>query len=63
MLMVETASYEVMLHKLKGKEEDGVSSWELFRKLYKANQRLTLFNTLFILFLDQVSWFFLYHSV
>lgn len=28
--MVETASYEAMLSRLKGKEEDGMSSWELF---------------------------------
>lgn len=28
--MAETASYGALLHKLKGKEEDRVSSWELF---------------------------------
>lgn len=28
--MAETASYEAMLCRLKGKEEDGRSSWELF---------------------------------
>lgn len=28
--MVETASYEAMLYRLKGKEEDGMSSWERF---------------------------------
>lgn len=38
--MADAASYEALLHKLKGKEEDGVNSWELFLELYEANQKL-----------------------
>lgn len=36
--MVETASYEAVLHELRGKEEDGLSSWELFHSFTRQTR-------------------------
>lgn len=36
--MVETASYEAVLHDLRGKEEDRLSSWELFHSFTRQTR-------------------------